>query len=325
MSKLRQLNILFGSACNRSCEYCLQTGSKSLADRKADPDKFCDNLVKKLVCPPNKISFWGGEPTVYWSTIKRVHSGLKVRGFLPSTTVITTNGRELTQDFVDYCNDEGIFVVVSCHGGDFSTEQLQMIGQLKYLSMTELITHDRISTDGIRDFYYKVKAVIGKRPAFCLFPVISTDGCHPKFYLTYEDVDEFIAHLKHDVVPRVHSDEYCNRLCRQLLWTRDNLAHTPNGLHCYRDDTLSIDLHGNVYQCHHNYDVSNVLGNMFTVIPIYKEPLKDPRRNIKQNPCMICSAYKYCRSGCYTSNTPDVDCYLSRRMSEVYTLIEEAL
>lgn len=140
---IKYVNLLIGSACNMKCGYCLQTNEKSPADHKADPVEFAHKLADYLKGSRiERIAYWGGEPMLYWERIKALHGTLKDEGTTPEQSTITTNGRSLTDDYVEYANaNRDIFTVVSWHDGNFTDEQLSRIFRLREFSISLLIHH----------------------------------------------------------------------------------------------------------------------------------------------------------------------------------------
>ena len=322
----RQLNIMFGSACDMKCGYCLQTNGLSPADKKADAQEFVQKLLPHLNGQtPKKIMYWGGEPMLYWERIKTIHSLLSENGIVPSQSVITTNGRRLTESYVDYANShEDIWTTVSCHGWDFTNKQLETIFKLKRFSLSELVHHFRTDLWEIRDRYYEIKDKFGVSPNLCVHFLSANDGCNTDYYMTKEDVDKFCDHIRTEVIPMARlGDEWAQWQCSQLLFERDRIIAKGIGPLCVRSDQLSIDLHGNVYNCHHNYCKTNIVRNVFEkVIPIQKADSLCGSRFFNSEECQSCELLEQCRGGCYTSNTHEVDCYFAKERAKLYEIME---
>ena len=142
--------------------------------------------------------------------------------------------------------------------------------------------------------------------------------------MTKEDVDKFCDHIRTEVIPMARlGDEWAQWQCSQLLFERDRIIAKGDGALCVRDDQLSIDLHGNIYDCHHNYCGSNISGKLFEkVIPIQMEGKLKGDRFYKSKECQSCELLDQCRGGCYTSNTHDVDCYFMKERAKLYEIME---
>ena len=107
------------------------------ADHKADPVEFAHKLADYLKGSRiERIAYWGGEPMLYWDRIKALHGALIDKGIRPEQSTVTTNGRSLTDDYVEYANaNPDIFTVVSWHDGNFTDEQLSRIFRLREFSI----------------------------------------------------------------------------------------------------------------------------------------------------------------------------------------------
>jgi radical SAM protein with 4Fe4S-binding SPASM domain len=322
---IKYVNLLIGSACNMKCRYCLQTNEKSPADHKADPVEFAHKLADYLKGDRiERIAYWGGEPMLYWERIKALHDTLKNEGTSPEQSTVTTNGRSLTDDYVEYANaNPDIFTVVSWHDGNFTDEQLSRIFRLKEFSISLLIHHYQTDMWGARDLFYSLQEKYGRYPRVAVHFLRANDGCRSDYYMTREDVDAFCKHLETVIEMARIGDPWAAWQCSQLLYHR-NKVKSRVGPMCVRDELLSIDLHGNVYACHHNYDASNITGNIFKkVIPIKAVPQLSPRRFYDSIECQNCKALDECRGGCYTSNTHDTDCYFAKKRFALYHAMEK--
>lgn len=105
------LKIQLGLSCNYSCEYCSQrfverpeeTNSKNIGDFMIKLNNLEFDEHKGL-----KIELWGGEPFVYWKTIKPLVEALKFKFAYwvkkPRYSVIT-NGSILTEEMIEWLLD----------------------------------------------------------------------------------------------------------------------------------------------------------------------------------------------------------------------------
>ena len=120
--KVTLLKIQMGLSCNYSCDYCSQKFVERAPETsKKDIDDFLaklDNLEFDETAGL-KIEFWGGEPFVYWKTMKPLAESLKERFSHwekePKFSVIT-NGSILTKDMCMWLYYMGFSVAVSHDG-----------------------------------------------------------------------------------------------------------------------------------------------------------------------------------------------------------------
>ena len=71
-----KLNIFLGYACNFKCSYCLQDPGKETAVRKkGDVYQFVEKVIPQLSSKRiDLLGYWGGEPLLYWQTIRDLQS-----------------------------------------------------------------------------------------------------------------------------------------------------------------------------------------------------------------------------------------------------------
>lgn len=308
------------------CGYCLQTNEKSPADHKADPEVFAVKLYGFLKEPPMRISYWGGEPMLHWRSIRTIHGKLIELGIAPlDKSIITTNGTMISDDYIQYANEHpDMWTVVSAHGWHLTDEQLDRIFRLKRFSISDIVHHGHTDLWDFREMFYRLKGKYGRSPKLCAHFLRANDGCSADFYLSKDDIDSFCAHIQNEVIPMARmGDEWAQWQLRQLLFERDRVLRRAFGPMCVRDDVLSVDLHGNRYECHHNYSADNIKGNIFKkVISIRSAPQFHPERFFNTEECKNCSILNECRGGCYTSNTHELDCYFARKRHGLYQGIE---
>ena len=121
-TKISTLKIQMGLSCNYSCDYC----SQKFVERPPETNrKDIDDFLAKLeVLEFNeaiglKIEFWGGEPFVYWKTLKPLAEAL-VEKFSTWKTKprlsIITNGSLLTREICSWLYYMGFSVGISHDG-----------------------------------------------------------------------------------------------------------------------------------------------------------------------------------------------------------------
>jgi uncharacterized protein len=116
------LKIQLGLSCNYSCEYCSQRFVERAPEtNKKDIDAFMQKL-SVLEFDENtglKIEFWGGEPLVYWKTLKplvdEVNKKFESWQKKPEYSIIT-NGSLLTEEVIQWLIDNKFSVSVSHDG-----------------------------------------------------------------------------------------------------------------------------------------------------------------------------------------------------------------
>lgn len=116
------LKIQLGLSCNYSCDYC----SQKFVERAPETSKKdIDDFLKKLdVLEFDEklglmIEFWGGEPLVYWKTLKPLAEAILERFSHWKTKPqfkIITNGSILTDEIIDWLMKLNFTVAISHDG-----------------------------------------------------------------------------------------------------------------------------------------------------------------------------------------------------------------
>lgn len=122
---IRKLRIQLGMACNYNCKYCLQAAFRSSLDKVPGPqtidgffEKFHASGIK--LAPNACIELWGGEPLVYWKTLRVLIPRLREEFGEAVELSMITNGSLLTKDMVDFFNLHRVQISISHDGPGFS-------------------------------------------------------------------------------------------------------------------------------------------------------------------------------------------------------------
>ena len=120
--KIQKLKIQMGLSCNYSCEYC----SQKFVERPPETSKKdIDNFLSKLDVlefdeqKGLSIEFWGGEPFVYWKTMKPLAEAItdKFSHWInPPKFSVITNGSILTREICSWLVRMGFAVSISHDG-----------------------------------------------------------------------------------------------------------------------------------------------------------------------------------------------------------------
>jgi len=117
-NNINLLYIMMGLKCNYDCEYCHQKNIRSntiasdFTPKKVQP--FIENL-SRLGVKPGRIAIWGGEPLVYWKTLKLLLPAL--RELYPDVNInFPTNGSLLSEEIVSFLRKYRIGYFISYDG-----------------------------------------------------------------------------------------------------------------------------------------------------------------------------------------------------------------
>lgn len=122
---LRKLKIQLGLNCNYDCGYCNQRSSLSVAGKTVtgpdDVTAFVDGMPRWFDGGASgdgqgvQIEFWGGEPLVYWKTLRPLAEAIRVK-YPHANFNIITNGSLLDAEKVDWLDALGFSVGISHDG-----------------------------------------------------------------------------------------------------------------------------------------------------------------------------------------------------------------
>lgn len=115
-TNIQDIKIQMGLSCNYGCEYCSQrfVPHADNGNPKAVV-KFMKNLDLWLKNTPRRIQFWGGEPLVYWKTLKPLAIALREK--FPNVRFgMVTNGSLLSPEINEFL-DEMQFSIGMSHDG----------------------------------------------------------------------------------------------------------------------------------------------------------------------------------------------------------------
>lgn len=111
-----RVKIQLGLSCNYECSYC----SQRFVERPEETNKHTIPLfltkLKQIELEPNPIfELWGGEPLVYWKTLKPLVESLRTE-YPTAKFMMVTNGSLLTKEICDWLVSQNFFVAISHDG-----------------------------------------------------------------------------------------------------------------------------------------------------------------------------------------------------------------
>lgn len=324
-----KLNVFLGYACNFKCGYCLQAPDKQSAVRKSgDVSGFVERVIPQLAGKRiDLLGYWGGEPLLYWETIREIQSALFAAGVDVQAVRVTTNGSLLTPRIVGDLNAMGAHVVISDHGR-FGSPAWDQVKNLKRFSLHFLFTHQALIAWPWFDHLRDIEEQIGRR----VFPhvgwVRATDGCDPAYWLTEDDFAAHISHLWELARLRVGGDRLAADLLEGPFQEWVTAFQEPSGgveALCYAADHVSVDLTGNRYVCHHSVDQHLKTGHLFETgrSPAERSAEASASRFMDTDECRSCPINRWCRGNCHRSNTHVVDCRLAKAKHQIFTWIAQ--
>ena len=269
---IKTLKIQLGLSCNYSCEYCSQRFVPNIEHANTKyMDLFLKNLDNWMFHAPEKIEFWGGEPFVYWKIMKPLAERLREK--YPTTKfLVITNGSLLTEEIIDWLYDMGFNMAVSHDGPGQNVrgpdpfddpEQRKLLFKLfnRFLpegriSINSMIHRENMDREKIQKFFEEL---------FNLSPSDHFSIGEGGFIDVYDEggkknvpqnLNEHIAHRKTTLqaIRNGSIDRFGITRDRISEWLDSWGNYRPShvlGQKCGMDkeDTIAVDLQGNVLTC----------------------------------------------------------------------------
>lgn len=273
---IRVLKIQLGLSCNYSCDYCSQRFVPHAEEtNKHDISAFMDKL-KNLEFDEQqglKIELWGGEPFVYWKTMKPLTAALKEKfkdWKNPPRFSVITNGSILTEEICDWLLENEFSVSVSHDGPgqhvrgpdpfDDPKQKEIILGLYRRLkplgrmSFNAMMNGSNVSREEVHQWFINLTqdpmVVLGEGGIVDAYD----EGGVQNSLNTKQKQFEFRRAAFNDVVSTGGRIGFQQQVQRIDDFTYAVLNHVPAsglGQKCGMDlpDTLAVNLHGDVSTC----------------------------------------------------------------------------
>jgi uncharacterized protein len=320
---IRHLRIVLGLKCNYSCAYCLQSNSRGMGSDEASPDDV-DPFVESMKNwfglndgSDRNIGFWGGEPFVYWKTLKPLAEKLREK-YPKASFSIVTNGSLIDREKADWLDAMNFSVSISHDGpgqeargfDPFKNEEwkatildlYESLSKKKKISFSAMMHRKNTSRRAVLDWFGDV---LGRNDFLISEGMLINDGdaMSPSeddlFSYRNSSYQEAIAN-DYEIVYRFPG--LGMRLADCLRRIKGVSRHHGSNCSVESPHKLSVDLKGNALTC------NNVSAGM-------KDRFGNPHRighvsdfqNIRSNAgktlgargvCMKCPVLPVCKRGC---------------------------
>ncbi len=319
-----------------SCAYCLQHDLVHKLPAKVDGKVL--TFIRALAQRQGRIrvQFYGGEPLVYFDTMRLVMDELAdVRKYIVWTMI--TNGKALDDDIVDWCNANLDAVAVSwdgpvashtTRGYDVMNEHRDQLLRLNNLSFTAVLSSAMLPLDvfdAVDNFnldYAKVHK--GALAGVNLDELLCTTPVHPE--LAEFDFDLLRAQVQLIV------DEYGDHVLKgkamsasRLAWVNAKVNNLKHGVRRGVNDrarcgngynVLNIDGSGHLYTCHNGDSVVGTIDDTWT--SVLRNVVLHDRAPVHANgACAQCGLQLMCQNGCPLVTTEDRRRFYCRQVAAV--------
>lgn len=134
--------IMLGDACNFKCKYCLQGEHKANVIQPIFSEKMLSFLDDYSSADKTMISFWGGEPLLYFDSIKKIVERYQDK----FNYEMVSNGSLLTEKIVAFLNEHKIGYHLS-HDGVITeyTRNVDVLKNKKLHSLFNKINHKSVN------------------------------------------------------------------------------------------------------------------------------------------------------------------------------------
>lgn len=320
---INKLKIQLGLSCNFSCEYCSQRFVPH-ADQASFVlvDLFLSKIDNWLKYPPKTIEFWGGEPFVYWKTLKPLAEALREK-YLFAKFLVITNGSVLTDEIIDWLDKLNFTVGIShdgpgqnVRGPDPFKDPIQREKLIKLFKL--LLPKKKISINSMIHRENADRAAIQKYFEELLLPYGDFSIGEGGFIDVYDEggkANIFKSHDEHIAFRRKSLEDLRDELITRFNiygqrikgWINSwgNLRNADTiGQKCGMDDpnTIAVDLKGNVLTCQNVSSISKAPNGQSHKIG-HLDKLDEVKLNTSthwkfREECSKCPVLQMCRGSC---------------------------
>lgn len=325
------LKITMGLKCNYACSYCNQ------AHQPHDPvggPEDAEELVQKMktnfdfgTYDKFRLEFWGGEPMVYWKTLKPLAEKLK-KIYPNAQFTMVTNGSLLTREKVDWFRNMGFSIGMS-HDGPLHAQNrgpdpldepeakdaivyaLKTMGQGRF-TFNCVLTRENVSIPAVRNFIWDKLNRKDLGYDYAAVSQMEIQVTTEELMLPYDD-----SGMAHSLQTPDEKKEILHTLFWELINHENEFSWTINqkvknffegivygrpaeviGQKCGMDkeDNIAIDMKGNVTTCQNTSSLTkHHIGNI--------ENMDDIRLDTSYHwttraECPSCPVVQLCQGAC---------------------------
>ena len=302
--KLSRLYIKLGTNCNLHCKYC-----------HAAP---CDFSFNPAILPVlksfglKKVTFGGGEPLLYWLTIKQIveYLGKDVR------YKIITNGTLFTEDIVSFCNSYKFEFYISLDGSDSTRDNSQpilwqLIKKLKHCGTAVTFYRENQDIRKTLDSLYFIKRDYMSIPdwIYSSYPNFVHSTEKTGVLSDRELADSYIrqiTEISEEALALYKNQNLVTGFLRRIFADYVKVKNI-HGVRCCNEYFISILADGTICSC--PYSMESV-GDIFHLDSFSLDAIE---KSCYRPQCKSCSMLGICRNYCHIDIT-DNFCYVMRSL-----------
>ena len=278
---IRIIKIQLGLGCNTKCKYCRQSecSTSNYTHGSIEIDRFVDSLPSVSGGGESVFQFWGGEPLLYWDTLKSLAEEIRHR--YPEATLYTlTNGSLLDYEKNEWLDHMGFVVGVSHDGPGqynrgndplFNIKQREVVFDLfnrlnnkVRFSFCPTITKDNSDRQVINDWFRReighsyfclgegnfMHATAEEHVSSCLV----TPGEMHSYSLLY------LTELRNEAMKNMLMGPINMGIMRDSLQYHRSWDSLRTACSCDKEEVIDVTLRGEVIVCH-NFPADHISSN----------------------------------------------------------------
>lgn len=313
LDDLGAVYLLLGPACNMTCRHCSQTPVKNCFDMSPNGGELAqdvkDFIVKWSKLPwkygahnPRRLYFWGGEPLLYWKTIKKLVLEFEALGVDISYRIFS-NGLLLNKEVVEFCNEHDIWFIMSYDAPNPTAVRNTVPGerQIDYFLQIKKRTVNCVFNAINKNMIVAFKTLEYMFPSTeisCGFINVLSDI--PKDIYSFKKGEAYKAVAELGMYLLQFGDKnitrwFTSKLWRTQKWDAKEFAEYPYPPCHPGVVSLSVDFKGNVYRCHNDsYKVGQITDDFSNL----QDKHLDEWKKLLPPKCKSCEHLDICRCIC---------------------------
>ena len=324
---------MLGNECNLQCKYCIQHDIVNDAVPHGVNQNVI-NYIKNILDHQKskvKVTFYGGEPLIFWKDVTQYVQKLKDKNIAFN---LITNGKLLTQDKIDFINENKMSIGLSydgensiqTRGYDVLSDKKDLVLQIKRLCITGVITKFNYPQDWFNTVMEFDKEYVKKHHYHVhtnLDLLLNNNDLHglsdfdfEKLECQMEKICDHYLDVQVNDKPIIISDIFIEKFFDMMIIKyKGNYSKCRNGI-----NNLNIDTEGNLYLCHNTHIKVGTIKDDF--LDVLKNVFKLDKTSEKQA-CKECEFRNLCRGGCMLSSQETLDGYFCKLAKAYFKPIVE--